>query len=570
MATEYRIQLNLALPPQRLQQASPDENCFTVPDGHGNFILLLHILGYVGAIEIPDATYLALYKLYNSPKQYTEKDQEKFCLGTFEAFFSLADKYSKEDLKAFDELIAAIEVNPEIFARLIGDIVCDRNRFDLFTLRLLRHIKKEAIKQGKPCPFSINLSNHDLDFIRWCEEGCPSLSEIMADPKMCEHYSLLFAQDASTRRSYGQSLLNLIFAIDIGTASRQEVLDIYHEVYKPALRLYDCDLTTIPWLPQDPKVRAGIFSHGVIGPITVAQAAQELNTPVYGKEPEQLAATIDGINEKLIRLPTIVKNGIYIKPEDLGLSPYCAHHEEPRLFCYSSCWSRELPPDIQLPQTLKTFYVNGHNGGVFSHQMPSLSDATIAQIEGLGLLEKPLGELIAACRMPPMRGQERRQKLNQAAVAYMAKPLCMNRSDIDGHLGKYPPGVTLHNFEKGHIAIIGTKRRIPRYEASCHRDIGNKKNSKASESTASIRCRSKDDMPEEQRQSHSVQQVISFLAQGPVYLMNEEADEDAHGSPPRLHPRALQERAHITDSNRSACGDADRASAAQKAIKKRK
>ena len=177
MAREIPIAVNLDQPPRKLPNLAPEENCFTMGDSHGNLLNLIQFLGAVGAITVPDKIYQKIKALYNTSERYSVNDKRRFNLPEQEFIFDLAEKYTNENIAIFRELLLRIEVHPEIFARLIGDIVADRGKFDLFTLLLLEHLQDEAAKLGKPCPFEVLLSNHDLDFIRWCEDGCPSFAQ---------------------------------------------------------------------------------------------------------------------------------------------------------------------------------------------------------------------------------------------------------------------------------------------------------------------------------------------------------------------------------------------------------
>ena len=359
--------------------ATAGDNCFTRGDAHGSVVNVLHFLGTVGAVDVPADTYGAIRTLYLKNVKYTDAEVVKPDLApgdqdtndwVREPLWRQSTKYTRQDIENFKPLLKNITVNPDVFSRLIGDVFADRGKFDFFTLLLLKHLQDEAQKQGKECPFEIIVSNHDLEFIKWCEDGCPSLEEIFKSDPKDQRYFLI-------RNDFANSLLNLILARDSGAVTTEEILDLYRTVYRPQLRLFACDIGPKPWDRADITPRAGIYSHAIIGLSTVRQAAEYFEVAYKDSTPEEIAATIDAINASFAQRTKITTNELLPPDEEWRLFGGYVLSDK---FLVATTWSRVLPKDDAECQNKAVYFVNGHNGGRINRENRRDIDSNLGKL----------------------------------------------------------------------------------------------------------------------------------------------------------------------------------------------
>lgn len=148
----------------------------------------------------------------------------------------------------------------------IGDLLADRGPNDLFMFFFLSRLYLLQLS------FEILISNHDYEFIRQAEDGFQlkgignrTLTAILDDT----HRTVNNVNVTSTAHS-----LEVFMKMVNGSEPWQGVmkilaLDIYHKVYKPALKL-------VSWRIISDKLI--LFTHAPIGPITIRQMNTYLNS----------------------------------------------------------------------------------------------------------------------------------------------------------------------------------------------------------------------------------------------------------------------------------------------------
>lgn len=121
------------------------------PDAHGNALATINKLRKHGVMELKDAQFDQLAKIFHKkikdPKSQETKDD---CL-------------TSEDINTFQEILEKATYHQDKYKliRFLGDMLADRQGNDLFTLMLLQVLHDKKIN------YKINISNHDLEFLRY-------------------------------------------------------------------------------------------------------------------------------------------------------------------------------------------------------------------------------------------------------------------------------------------------------------------------------------------------------------------------------------------------------------------
>lgn len=144
-----------------------DTNEVQFGDMHGNTLKMIALLKATGVIDIPQEQYASFVQLYkdvynlmeaNSLKNHSSNPMTRF--NAWLRFTQTNSVFTPEQSLQFDAILKSIKVvNKDMFVTFLGDILCDRGASDLFTLKLLRHLKREGMG------YRIIFSNHDLEFV---------------------------------------------------------------------------------------------------------------------------------------------------------------------------------------------------------------------------------------------------------------------------------------------------------------------------------------------------------------------------------------------------------------------
>jgi predicted MPP superfamily phosphohydrolase len=187
------------------------------------------------------------------------------------------DDLTEEDITWFNEVINNLTINNPSVIRWIGDTLADRGNNDYFVLKLLEKLKKTANVE-------ILISNHDGKFIDAYRKGSTIAEGLGKD-------------DA-------KSLFNLGILLENGLVKQREVNQLVEEVYKPSLRAisYTIDNST-----QPPSIT--LFTHAPVGFETFEEMAKLYQIPYKDDTVEDLANTIDLINEAFLA-EAVLKNDL--------------------------------------------------------------------------------------------------------------------------------------------------------------------------------------------------------------------------------------------------------------------
>lgn len=217
----------------------------TKGDTHGNALNLIYLLIRENILDISPESYQKLIEIYT---------KEPFDL-------------SKQDIKAFTEIINNAKANNrDTLIRFLGDETCDRGKNDYFTLLVLNKLKMENIK------YNVLLSNHGIGFVEAYETRDKFYYPGIAQGQSCsmEHMQML---------------------IEDKVISREDVLKLVNDAYKPALQIISYSLDT-----NNNTIR--IFSHAPIGIEVLIVLADKFSVPFDDKNIHSLARTIDEINRR--------------------------------------------------------------------------------------------------------------------------------------------------------------------------------------------------------------------------------------------------------------------------------
>lgn len=229
----------------------------TIGDLHGNALKLLWILSYHDLIEISEQDYNDFVSIYLEPQE------------------SLAER----DFQEFNEIISRIKVKDKnVLLRLIGDCFCDRGQNDYFTALLLGHLHDQGLET------EILFSNHDADFVN-CINNYQA-----ATKKTAKEFALHLGH---TLDYAGNSMDNLKYSLANGTINEtnfQNFYKIIEEKYLPKLKLISYNLK--------PDGSIVIFTHAPCGLKAIESAAKKFSLEYKAASAEELAQTIDAINQE--------------------------------------------------------------------------------------------------------------------------------------------------------------------------------------------------------------------------------------------------------------------------------
>ncbi len=237
-------EVNLAMLPVADAPNIVNENEeITIGDLHGNFIKLLYSLVKEGVVT-----------------QLTAEQYRKF----LEIYHLPVAELTESQLRDFDALLATLKFNTNKKIRLIGDDLSDRGSNDIFTLKMIKQLKKNNV------PTTVMLSNHTLEFVRAIEANKNFVSNKLPGP-------------------FSRSMANLQYLIDNKIVTRDEVVVLYDEFYRPNLKIIDYALSA--------ENEITIFTHAGIPFLCIKEIATELGVDYSDSTHFQLAETIDKINQ---------------------------------------------------------------------------------------------------------------------------------------------------------------------------------------------------------------------------------------------------------------------------------
>lgn len=223
-----------ALDPSLLADHGAD---ITMGDLHGNFLKLLFLLVKHGIITNLSADHYAqLVAIYNA-RDDIQLDQ-------------------------FNAIINQLNINPAAALRLIGDELADRGSNDYFTLKLIARLRQANV------PITILMSNHTIEFVKAVERNSTFRS-----------IDLGFSQAAS--------LFRLQELIDKKLVTRDEITQLYHDVYKQNFKLIDYSFH---------EGNITLYTHAGVGLEVIERFARKFNVPFLDGTAKELATTIDAID----------------------------------------------------------------------------------------------------------------------------------------------------------------------------------------------------------------------------------------------------------------------------------
>ena len=251
----------------------------TIGDLHGNSIKLIHILIDYGIIDLPSNLSL------KEKKQEYQKLINDYHQDIQNYSNNIADYYFASILP-FHKLLSKFQFNhTPAFIRLLGDMLADRGRCDIFTLFLLKKMHANKI------PFEITLSNHDEQFIATyinsiCKNNPYGPYVVYVGPANTLLNLGVFLSKMSKEKSgnakIAQELLN-------------EIKEITNHIYLPTVKF-------IAYEFNEATNTFSIFTHAPVGLITIEFLAQELGIIYDDTSVKNLITTIEKINAKFLDL----------------------------------------------------------------------------------------------------------------------------------------------------------------------------------------------------------------------------------------------------------------------------
>lgn len=303
----------------------------TVGDMHGNPLKLLHILVKVGALKFKDHV--------NAAQVYSD----------FKNFYDVYDgsKGLDETKSAIDSLLHNLEKNPEFTGgvRLLGDLLCDRGKNDLFILALLAKLDDVGV------PKKIILSNHDMWFIYSMEI-------------FFRGGSLQLPAESGGREDQVQSLQGLIELFDSITNEQRK--EEFKEELKELYRKYIADLVLI-----DLEINEGespvIFTHAPITPNVLNDMAG--GNGLLAIYDDLGACNTKELKECMARENATVRSQVLIyalhlryRPDMINFSMYDGDINQTTYF-YQCLWMRKPSPQSYPPIIDGQFMnIHGHDG----------------------------------------------------------------------------------------------------------------------------------------------------------------------------------------------------------------
>lgn len=216
----------------------------TIGDLHGNFMKLLYMLVRHGVVtNVTKEQYDELLSIYKLP----------------------VENITQQSIARFNQLISNMTFNTAAKVRLIGDDLADRGSNDYFMLKMFEAMKESEV------PFTVLVSNHGMEFVMVLERR----------KKFNQSIIRFGGQTASM-----DALQELI---DKKLVTQAEIEKIYHEFYKPSLKLIDYSFNQGGDLT--------IYTHAGVGLETIQAFAEQLGVPFNDNTAEELAQTIHAIDQ---------------------------------------------------------------------------------------------------------------------------------------------------------------------------------------------------------------------------------------------------------------------------------
>ncbi|CEG55648.1 Dot/Icm T4SS effector Wip [Legionella fallonii] len=391
-----------------------------IGDLHANAVLLMFFLQSNGIVNISAADYQKLVDIYRK------------------------DKHTKEDIKQFNQIIDALQINEKTLVRLIGDEICDRGQNDYFIFKILQKLKKHGV------PVEIMLSNHGIEFLIPYEQGHE-----------------LYAPNIDLA-GQARSLNNLRQLITDGVIDKQEVDELVAEAYLPNLKLisYSLEANNIT-----------IYSHAGIGLEVIESLARKFKDDgvVYKDDTaEDLARTIDAINAVFAK--HIAAGTVHTLP--VHLTSASDPQGDPISFLLWNRFYHGLNRNKE-HKGYNVYYVHGHDSGELSHDNIFNLDSSLGkpQTPNIGT-HKALG---VSGTMPKLQNQHANVnivpvKTEPAYVADIANPFLSqlhklkskaNELHQNGHTEAYTSAMEIHSkLEKAYRDLKGN-HNIDNFRAKC-------------------------------------------------------------------------------------------------------
>lgn len=259
--------------------------CVNMGDMHGNAQYFIYRLAQVGILkEITDDQYTKLKELYDKHDSFAQSASGKGVFQEFDKNYQeirgpkptedgsiKAEDDLKQNVIAFQkmltELFATENINKQLSLRLLGDLLADRGVQDYFILLILAALKKENVD------FEIIYSNHDHQFM------------LNAAHKVSEEKDFL-----PIRQSL--SMENLFVLIEKNIVQLEEINRLVVENHTRYLKLFSYDLSN-----RDGKPHIDIYSHAPADFFLIEEISNHLGVTYKNSTAEELAKTLDAINQ---------------------------------------------------------------------------------------------------------------------------------------------------------------------------------------------------------------------------------------------------------------------------------
>ncbi len=233
----------------------PAHEELVLPDTHGNVAGIIHKLQAAGVMTIP---------------QENLKDIED--LLKLESY----EQHTEDTLKKFDTLLnsATFETKQYKKLRFLGDMLADRAGNDWFTLKFLEKLVEKNIK------FEINLSNHDLEFLRYYRLVKKGLVKKEISKK-------LFSTNIDSHQSPSLYIFIAMYQ-KMNLIETSQIIDLVERCYLPFLKLPQVTFDEEKYCEQAAsslKPQAIMYTHAPCGTeITQALHKQFCNLPTVNPE----------------------------------------------------------------------------------------------------------------------------------------------------------------------------------------------------------------------------------------------------------------------------------------------
>lgn len=216
----------------------------TIGDLHGNFLKLLFFLVKHGIItNITSDDYAKLTEIYNAKP----------------------DTLNAENLAEFNAILNKLEINNAATLRLIGDDLGDRGSNDYFTLKMIAKLRQANVS------VNILMSNHTIEFVKARERNLS-----LAESELGYHQAT--------------SMYHLQKLIDAKLVTRDEINQLYDEIYKPNFKLIDYSLN------GDNEIT--LYTHAGVGLEVIEGFAKKFGVTYNDDTTRDLAATIAAVDDK--------------------------------------------------------------------------------------------------------------------------------------------------------------------------------------------------------------------------------------------------------------------------------